>query len=143
MTTLRDRLNAVAERVRGVPVALGERPTTVTIRTRTWAGRIGSDYGYVDTDVVLSPAPKVREVALRELSGSGGRYEAGDVRVGPITPSHPAGGYAESVLAPAVTTSGVETIYVLAGNISGEFARIDLTTDRSHSWFLVLRKRRR
>lgn len=141
--TLRDRLNATAERVRGIPVALGERPTSVTIRTRTWGGGAkGADGARTDVDVTLTPAPRVREVNQRDIASSAGRYTIGDVKVGPITPTYPTGGYTQAQLAPVATARGTEVFYVLAGNLEGEYSRVDLTTDRSHSWFLVLRRRR-
>lgn len=141
--TFRDRLNAIADRVRRTPVALDERPTTVRIRTRTWAGgRRGSDGPTTDTDVTLTPTPKVREVNQRDIAASAGRYILGDVKVGPITPTYPGGGYTMEQLAPTITEGGIEIIYVLAGGVEGEYARVDLATDRTHSWFLTLRRRR-
>ena len=141
--TFRDRMNALADRVRRVPVTLDERPTTVTIRTRTWGGgRKGADGARTDVDVVLAPVPRVREVNQRDIASSAGRYTIGDIKVGPITPTFPGGGYTQSQLAPTATDSGTEVFYVLAGNVAGEYARVDLTTDRSHSWFLTLRRRR-
>lgn len=142
---LRERLNRLAERVRGIPAsaAFDERTTSVTIRTRTWAGgRKGHPGLTTDVDLTLSPRPKVREVSMREITASGGRYSAGDVRVGPITPQYAGGGYTKAQLAPTTEVSGVEVIYVLEGGVTGEFARIDLSSDRSHSYFLTLRQRR-
>ena len=122
--------------------------TSVTVRTRTWAGgRIRADGGKVDEDVVLAPRPKVRELNQREITGSGGRYVAGDVRVGPLTPAHddnPGVGYTIAQLAPEATTNGVEILYVLEGEsgITGTFTRIDLKTDRAFSYWLILRATR-
>lgn len=143
--TLRDRMSKLADTVRGLPSrsSVGERTTSVTIRTRTYAGgRRGSDGPKTDVDVVLTPAPKVREVSQRDITGSAGRYTVGDVKVGPITPSYPTGGYTEAQLAPTSSSSGVEVFYVLEGGVTGEYSRVDLSSDRSHSWFLVLRRRR-
>lgn len=120
--------------------------TIVTIRTRSWTGgRIGAAGGYVDEDLVLLPRPRVREINQREIAGSGGRYQAGDVRVGPITPAHPENpgvGYTETQLAPDVTTNGVEILYVLEGGVTGEYRRVDLETDRAFSYTLILRRKR-
>jgi hypothetical protein len=136
-------MNALANRVRAIPESLDERTTLVTIRTRTWVGgRRAAEGGYADVDLVLAPRPKVREVDQRDIDGSAGQYVTGDVRVGPITPSFPGGGYTKEQLAPTIVTNGVETSYLLSGGIDGDYARIDLTTDRSHSWFLVLRRKR-
>lgn len=120
--------------------------TTVTIRTRTWTGgRIRSEQGSYDSDLLLTPTPRVREVSQREITGSGGRYQAGDVKVGPLTPSHasnPGVGYTAAQLAPVASANGVEIIYVLSGGVSGEYMRVDLETDRAFSYTLILRRKR-
>jgi hypothetical protein len=147
MANLRQHLNRVAERIRALPVRLGERPTTVTIEVREWSGRrVGDGSLMSTTSTVITPAPKVREVSLREIAGSGGRYEAGDVRVGPITPAYDTGvatgGYTSAQLAPLMTRNALEVVYVLAGWMAGEYLRTDLESDKSHQFYLVLRKNR-
>lgn len=142
--SLRTGLLKCAEAVRRIPSlpTVDVRPTTVTVRTRTWAGgRVGVDGGYTDVDFPILPTPLVREIAQREIAGSGGRYEVGDLRVGPMTPSYPEGGFTREQLAPEATTNGVEVLYVLEGGITGEYMRVDLQTDRSLSYFLLLRRK--
>ncbi len=141
--TFRDQMNRLADRVRGVPQALDERTTSVTVRTVTWlGGRRGVDGGSVYSDLVLTPRPKVREVSQRDIASSAGRYTVGDVKVGPITPAYPGGGYTVAQLDPTLTTNGLEVVYVLDGGVTGEYARVSVGTDRSHSYFVVLRKKR-
>lgn len=137
-------MSALADRMRGLPQRLDERPTTVKVRTRTWAsGRTGDTSGPVtDVDLLLTPTPRVREVSSSEIASSAGRYAVGDFKVGPVTPVHTGGGYTEAQLAPTTDESGVEVFYVLTGNVSGEYARVDIKTDASHSWILTLRHRR-
>lgn len=142
--SLRDRVNRIAERVRAIPShpRFDERTTRVTIRTRTWAGRVGSEGGFTDVDLEISPRPRVRELNQREIAGSGGRYLSGDLRIGPITPSYAGGGYTQEQLAPVSETNGVEIIYLLEGQQDGEHARVQLETDRNHAWFIVVRRER-
>ena len=143
--SLRTSLLKTVDKVRAIASksTIDERTTSVTVRKKTYAGgRVGAEGGAMTEDLILTPRPKVREVSQREIAGSGGRYQVGDVRVGPITPSYSGGGYTEAQLAPTVATNGIAVVYVLAGGVSGEYARIDLSTDRSHSWFLVLRRTR-
>lgn len=117
--------------------------TSVTIRTRTWTGgRIRTEQGKFDEDVVITPTPKVREISQREIAGSGGRYEAGDVKVGPLTPANSAGGYTAAQLAPTASANGIEIIYVLSGGITGEYMRVDLATDKPFTYTLILRRKR-
>ncbi len=143
--SLRTSLLKTVDTVRAVlsKSSIDERTTSVTIRTRTWTGgRVGADGGTSDSDVTLTPRPRVKELSQREIAGSGGRYQAGDVRVGPITPAWSSGGYTAAQLAPVITANGIEILYVLAGGIAGEYSRVDLETARSHSYFLVLRRLR-
>lgn len=138
-------MNALADRVRAIPAraALDECPTTVTIRVRTFAGgRAGTEGTKTDSTTTITPTPRVQHITEREIANSAGRYRAGDVRVGPLTPSYGAGGYTEAQLAPPVGQNGVQVIYILAGNVNGEYERIELHTEASHSWWLVLRRRR-
>lgn len=143
--SLRTSALKIANKLRALPSkpALDIYTTSVTIRTRTNAGgRIGVDAVKTDVDVVIRPRPKVREVNQREIAGSGGLYQAGDVKVGPITPAHSGGGYTAAQLAPVTSTNGVEIIYVLSGGVTGEYKRVDLTTDRAFSYWLLLRRKR-
>jgi len=143
--SFRDTMNEVADQLRGLASLpeIDERPISVTLRKVTWAaGRVGADGGTTNEDLELLPRPRVREVSQQEIASSGGRYEAGDVRIGPITPEYPGGGYSPERLAPAITTNGVEVLYVLSGAIAGEYKRVALHTDRVHSYFLVVRRTR-
>lgn len=147
MAVLREHLNRVADKVRALPGRLGERPTSVTIEVREWAGpRVGMGSLLSTASTLLTPTPRVREVSSREIAGSGGRYTASDVRVGPITPAYntgvTSGGYTLAQLARVQTQNAVEVVYVLAGNIAGEFQRVDSQTDNPHATYLVLRRRR-
>lgn len=143
--SIRSSALKLATKLRALPSSPGVDiyTTSVTIRTRTWAGgRKGAEGASTDVDLLLTPRPKVREVSQREIAGPAGRYQAGDVRVGPITPANAAGGYSEAQLAPTASASGTEILYVLAGGITGEYTRVDLQTDKALSYFLVLRRKR-
>lgn len=143
--SLRASALKIANKLRALPSkpALDVYTTKVTIRTRTWAGgRVGLEGGSSDVDAVIRPRPKVRDISQREVAGSGGRYQAGDVKVGPITPRHSGGGYSEAQLAPSASANGTEILYVLEGGVTGEYLRVDLQTDRAFSYWLVLRRKR-
>ena len=146
---LRDELNAVADDVRALAGSadIDERPTTVTIRTRTWSGGRVRNGTSTDVDVVLTPTPKVRQITQREIYGAGGLYRDGDIRIGPITPAYTAssgsGGYTVAQLAPVITTDGVELLYILAGQMTGEHKLVNLDNGKAHAWFLVVRLDRR
>ena len=100
--TLRDNLLPVADRARAIAPALGFRPVRVVIRTRTWSSGVVRLGEVTETDLELSPRPRVRTAGLRS------------VIVGPITPEYSGGGYEpDQLLAP--DTAGSEQVWVLTG----------------------------
>lgn len=135
----------LANKLRALPSSTGVDiyTTSVTIRTKTWtSGRRGAEGPVTTSDVVLTPRPKVREIKQREIADSGGRYESGDVKIGPVTPSNAVGGYTPSQLTPRATASGIEYVYVLSGGITGEYKLVELVSDRALSYYLVVRRSR-
>jgi hypothetical protein len=73
----------------------GLRRVEVYLRTRRWCGGASPPWsastqrgaGYpVDEETRLTPAPRVRDLALALMVSSGGRYQAGDIKVDKITP---------------------------------------------------------
>lgn len=143
--SLKNRMNALADKVRAIPSrpGLDERPTSVTVRTIVYeGGRVGAEGTTHTTDLPLLPIPYVKDVDQKDITQSGGRYIAGDVKVGPITPFYGSGGYTEAQLAPVKTTNGTKIIYVLTGQLAGEYDRVALDNERTHSWYLILRRLR-
>lgn len=73
----------------------GLRRVEVYLRTRRWCGGVAPPWtsstqrgaGYpIDEEVRLTPAPRVRDIALSLMVSSGGRYQVGDIKVDKITP---------------------------------------------------------
>lgn len=106
----------------------------------------------VPAPLVLTPA-KVRHVTTREIASSGGRFEEGDVIVGPITPAYTtdsgsSGGYTEAQLRPTVEEQGIEVIYRLASQpgdasgVTGDYQMIEFKRDRSMHFLMVLGRER-
>lgn len=146
--SLRTAMLKVANIVRGIPSkpGLDVWPTTVTVRTRTWTGgRIGKEGGFVDDDLVITPTPFARELAAEEIRASAGRFVAGDVMVEHITPAHasnPGIGYTQAQLEPTAAGNNVQIIYVLEGELSGEYSLRSLDVDDLVSYSLHLRRMR-
>jgi hypothetical protein len=133
---------AIADRVRRIPEALGQRTTQVTMRVRMYSGPVGAQGTALlsTTDTVLDPRPKVTQVTDGQKSyfGGGSLAEsdgvtlAGVYEVGPITQAFPGGGYTQGdvVVAGAVTkrftvvlegdefTAGGEEFMVTASDFS-------------------------
>ncbi len=112
---------------------------------RTWATGKAGDGAYSDSAITISPNPKMREVSTHDIAGSGGRYEQGDLAVGPFTPAFtgpPAGGYTPDQLQPPVPpgSRGVEVIYTVTGPDAGQYTSVTSSRDRPMRYSLVLRR---
>lgn len=152
--SLRTRMLPVFERLRALtgPSRFDIRPTSLSIVTRRWtSGIVGvqsddpSTPAYSDARLDLPATYKVRQVTTREIASSAGRYEAGDVKVGPLTPAYTAadgstGGVTEAQLKPD-GEAGTEIFYELSGAHAGEYALIALVSTAPFGWWLVLGRR--
>jgi hypothetical protein len=128
--TLRDRLQAVAERVRGIPDTLGMRPWSILVRKRTWSGeRVGIGLP-VDVDVPLHvyfgrANPRIQEVTSKDIVASGGTFTTGDIKVGPITPTclaavtATAGGHSFPDVDPLAGALPAEVMFLVTGPGTG------------------------
>lgn len=142
--TLRTSLLPVVDTLRALtgPGALDIRTAQLTIRRRVWSGgEIGAGTA-TDTDLVLPKQYRVENLTSKEIASSGGRFEDGAIRVGPITPDYGTGGYTPAMLKPAVTTDDTEIVYVLTGHVAGEYALAQLQTTKPFSTYMVLNRKR-
>lgn len=136
-------------RLRTAPGDFDYRTIKITIVKRVWSGgEAGAGTPVTTTVTDLPQAIRIVPVNERDIAGSGGRYEAGDVKCGPITPAYSVGsltgGYTPAQLDPAASlgATGIEIIHVLSGAIVGEFRLVDLQQHRAVSYFMVLRRLR-
>lgn len=134
---------AIADRLR--PLAEPFRTVAVTVRVRRWLdGRIGSG-PYVDDSLPLPGYVRVRQVSSKEVASSGGRLREGAVRIGPITPAYSAlgrtGGVQAAALRP-IAEASQEVTYLLAGELAGEFALVEIDTTQPLSWYVVANRTR-
>lgn len=145
--SIRTAMLRLANRMRALPSrsSIDVWTTDVTIRKRTWlGGQVGKDGGYKDEDLVITPRPQVRELSEREIRSSAGRYRAGDVLVEHITPAADpecSGGYTQEQLRP-VGTRAIQIIYVLSGELTGQYSLESLGVDDVLSYSLHLRRTR-
>lgn len=150
--SLRRAHRAAADAGRRAAESVGARPTSVTIRTRTYTGSVNADGVSLSTtsDLVLSPRPKVTASGDGASSYYGGspavdRALAREYTVGPITLAYDGGGYTLSQLAPSPSPS-VRVTYVLEGNDfeSGgeEFELTGYDASRPHQVVLRLARTR-
>jgi hypothetical protein len=153
--SLRTRMLPVFDRLRALtgPTRFDIRPTSLSVVTRRWAsGTVGVEpddptaVPYSETRLDLPAVYKVRQVTTREMASSGGRYETGDVKVGPITPTYTnadgsTGGVSEPQLKPAPPDAATEIVYELVGAHAGEYALLGLVSTSPFGWWVVLGRR--
>lgn len=121
--TLRDRLVAVVDRARGVPVRLGLRQRSVSVRTVTAAATGLAALTALPTfeDLVLEPTPRVTGSQDR-ISRAGGVFEQGDLLVDKISAT-----YTEAQLNP-----GGASVWIVDGD---EYRLVNLAgPERGSQW---------
>lgn len=148
MSSFRKVFCDVADILRGLsgPAVFDIRTTELTIRTRTYiGGRRSSESAYTDSDLVLPKIYRFRPLKTEEISASGGKYEIGDILVGPITPKGDTLGFTTDQLQPKPSTDGVDIIYLCTSDTGeghpGEYSRVEFRSHKPFSYFLVLRRR--
>jgi hypothetical protein len=120
----------------------------LTILQRTWnGGRRGAHGGFVD--VVWADLPQIyraKHLNAREVAESGGTYEMGDIKFGPITPQWDTGaggtvgGWSLEALHPSAQVNGVDYIFRLEGEHPGDYKLVDMDNFKAFSSYLVLRR---
>lgn len=142
---VRDNILVPLDAARSIIAGLGLRRYTVTVRRRAWSGGQPGAGTATNTDLVLSPTPRVRTLAPREVAASGGTYEEGDYRVDKITPAFlgpPPGGYTPAQLHPE-PGAAEDVVVVLAGDDGAKVCTIvGAPADRAFGYELIVRPRR-
>jgi hypothetical protein len=130
----------------GVPTAFGLRTVTLTVRLKTWSqnGVTKGTKTVVDTPIVGPGGNryKVREVTSKDVVLSGGRYQAGTYKVGPITPPYAGGTYtAADLIPPKVAGQGREVYYGVtdASGVTQWCSMEGSDTMHDLHWFLFLK----
>lgn len=163
---IRAALNRSVDTVLATTV-LDMRQTRVAVVTRTWPGPQKSSaltpsdsLFYIPSGTGPAGFPRIRHVSAREVAGSGGTYELGDVIVGPIRPTftdpldNVVKGVSESQLNPLIAIQqeyiaqhAVEVIYRFSqeypaeSGINGDYTLIELKRDRVFRMMVVCGRR--
>lgn len=155
--TLRDDLLPVVDVIRGVAgdLALDQRTTQITVRTRVWSGGKVKLGNKTDTNLVLPQRYTCRIMSAGQAErtfGSGGVYTPGQWVYAAVTPPFPANppftagsGYTLAQLLPDATDLATEIHYVLSSNgrpsgIDGVFRRAGVQTHRAYRIILFLER---
>jgi hypothetical protein len=123
------------------------RPVTLTVRVKTWSGTSVGPPGTATTDdtVIAGPAGnryKLRAVTEKDIVASGGKYQAGQYRVGPITPPYAGGPItADDIIPPKIAGLGREVYYGVtdATGITQWCSMVGAETMHALHWYLVLK----
>ena len=150
MSSFRDQMRQVADSLlalqgpfngQGFDICVNK----LTIYKRVWDnGRRGNG---TPVDTVWADIPQqylMKHVTVQEIQNSGGRYEQGDIKVGPITPAYntgkQSGGWSELMLHPTATDNGVEFIFALVGEHTGNYRLQAAQTLQAFNSYLILRR---
>lgn len=136
-------LEDVLQVTRPYLASLGFRTNTVSMVTRAWTAKPGSQGAtYTEsTPLEIYPIPRVRAMSEEDVASSGGKYQSGDLRVDRLSCKHASGGYDPEDLRPIVGQH-TEIVYLVTGPNEGEFELIDLETTHNFEFVLTLRRRR-
>lgn len=138
--SFQSNLRKRVRRIRAIPSRFGVREYSVLVRVRTWAGAERGEGAETVTDYPITESdgkpPRVRWLNDEQLALGG--YDAGTVKVGPITP----GGTPRSALEPS--TSGNDDVrWILTGPsypTGGAFSLKEIDDDRGYQFTVVLEK---
>lgn len=145
--SFRTNLLKTIEKIRHLPGSLDIRQYHVFVVVRAWTGdRPGVGSSTITTTELLVSGypPKVKPLTTKDVIASGGLYTASDLRVGPFTPTTPAGGTDPMTFNPATTSDPTEVTFVVTGPglpASGiRCERINDDTYGNFSHYLILRQ---
>lgn len=142
----RDEILPDIDEVRSEIQSMGFRRYSVTVRRRVWSGTRVGDGVATNTDRVLTPAPKVRQLTAQQVASSGGTYEQGDYLIDKITPQYTtptAGGNTPAQLELTTTAENEDLVVVLVGDDGTHVCTVVKTKfDRPFSYSMVVRPRR-
>lgn len=133
--TLRDDLIPVIDFGRQLAADLGLRRHSVTVRLVTWSGEPG-DGAPTNTDLVLSPPPKVDDRPERIRWSAPGQVEEGDRLVSRISAT-----YTREQLG-GVPQDGEDWRWILTDESgSVEYVAASVAEQKSFGWKVYLRRR--
>ena len=134
-------------------------PIRISVITRQWAGGRRGVGPSGDTVLQLPNWIVVQEITEQEVEQSGGRFETGDIRVGPIRPYFTTvscngvpgtpGGFTSEQLVPKQPTEATDVFYRaqqahgLGTGLNGDYSLYRFHTDDPLAFYMVLRRHNR
>jgi hypothetical protein len=127
----------------GIPSARGIRSVTLVVRKTLMSGSMIDNPSVSSTDTVIKSISgdryKVREMSTKDVVASGGKYQSGSLRVGPMTPPFPGGGFTKDDLIPP-SAKGQDVLYGITDQtgVTQWCSMADADTANDLHWYLVL-----
>lgn len=137
----RNRYRAIADKARKIPYDHGLRNDRVYLIGGSWTGLYTGEGVETQTSTELTVyggvPPKVRQLNSEQLAL--GNLPLGSLKVGPITPPYPGGGFDLTALGAALTTG--QTFEIKVVRQSGEFTYVLDSIEQDHAlhYMLVLK----
>lgn len=129
---MRDDLQPVVDDARQLVDDLGLRAFTVVVRTVTWSGGRPGSGTASNSDLTLSPKPRVRPPSPRYTFLEPGRFEDGDRVVDRISRD-----YTEAQLDGGAMAAGVELVWLIDGEA---YRLVGKPDQRNFEWRAQLRR---
>lgn len=147
MTTFRDSFLPKLDKIRaGIPSKIGIRLVSLTVRTKDWSGaRVGQGTKTVTDTVIGGPMGtryKISVVSTKDVVASGGRYQAGQYKIGPITPPYPGGPFTvDQLIPPKLSGQAREVYYAISDDVDGTQWCSSAGSDTLNAlhWYLYLK----
>lgn len=157
VATIRDQLLSVVDAIRNLPPFFGVRRFAVTIRRRVWSGQVAGEGTATDYNILLIPAPKVRDITSRDMTVGELEYKAANnntvagnlYKISGITPQYlnadgTTGGYkAEQIrLWPNTDTGAVDNLVSLVGDDGylRECVQVSFEQDRAFGYSMIVKE---
>lgn len=145
MATFREAFAPTLDAIRtGIPSAFGIRTVELKVRVKDWSGSaVGKGTKTVTDTVIAGPGGnryKIKEVTSKDVLASGGKYQAGQFKVGPITPPYAGGPVAATDIIPAKPSNPREVYYGVtdATGVTQWCSMVGADTMNALHWFIYL-----
>ncbi len=143
MATFAEGLRKQIDKLRGIPGEMGLRQVALVVRTVVWPGKLGEGTP-TRTDKAITTSGgrsyKVADVSTKDIIASGGKYQAGQLKVGPLTPAYSGGSWTLAELQPPKGSTATEVYYGVtdATGVTQWCRAVELNSFNSLHWYLVL-----
>lgn len=147
MPSFRDAWLPKLDKIRaGIPSKFGIRQVELKVRVKTWSGGAVGKGGKTVTDTIIGGPGgtryKIQSVTTKDILLSGGLYQAGQYKIGPITPPYPGGTYTADDIVPPTLPGQTREVYYGVTDATGTTqwcSMVGADTLNALHWYLFLK----